>query len=286
MSQAKQLGIIGHPVAHSVSPAMHNAAFQSQKMNAVYGAFDVQPAYLKQAIDGIRALGFLGVNVTIPHKEAVIEYLDDVAPLARRVGAVNTIVNRGGRLIGYNTDGWGFLCALEEGGVRVSGLSCVVLGAGGAARAVAVHLAMAGARRVTISNRTPRRAEELAAAVAAAEPQVPVVAVETGSPEEADALREAGLVVNCTPVGMHPNTDASPIASIDLLPPDAVVYDTIYRPVETRLMREARQRGLRAIGGLSMLVHQGACSWEYWVGRRGPVAVMREAARAALEGKA
>lgn len=283
--QPRQLGILGHPVAHSVSPAMHNAAFRSQGMNAIYGAFDVDPSQLKAAIDGIRALGFLGVNVTIPHKEMVMAYLDEVAPTARQVGAVNTIVNRGGRLMGYNTDGWGFISSLEEHRIRIAGVHAVVLGAGGAARAVAIHLALAGVRRLTISNRSVPRAEALAADVAGVETGVAVAAVEALSPEERLALMDAGLVVNCTPLGMHPDVHSTPVREINLLPQGAVVYDTVYRPMETRLLREARIRGLHTVGGLSMLIHQGACAWEYWFGRRGPVTVMQAAALAALEGK-
>jgi len=284
LGPARQLGLLGHPVGHSVSPAMHNAAFRSQQMSAVYGAFDVEPGQLRAAIDGVRALGFLGLNVTIPHKEAVMEFLDEVAPTARQVGAVNTIVNRGGRLMGYNTDGWGFISSLEEHRIRVAGVNAVILGAGGAARAVALHLALAGVRRLTISNRTPQRAEALAQDVQPAAPHVKVDAVEALSPEERVALMDAGLVVNCTPLGMHPNEAASPVQEINLLPQGAVVYDTVYRPLETRLLREARIRGLHTVSGLSMLVHQGACAWEYWFGRRGPTSVMQTAALAALEG--
>ncbi|MFZ5814473.1 MAG: shikimate dehydrogenase [Bacillota bacterium] len=285
VGQARQLGILGHPVGHSISPAMHNAAFRAQSMNAVYGAFDVEPSCLGAAVEGIRALGFLGVNVTIPHKEAVIPFLDEVAPTARQVGAVNTIVNRGGRLIGYNTDGWGFISSLEEYRIKVTGIHAVVLGAGGASRAVAMHLAMAGVRRLTISNRTPERAEALATEVSRVEGRVAVGAVEAGSSEERRALMDAGLVVNCTPLGMHPDVTSTPIEEINLLPQGAVVYDTVYRPMETRLLREARIRGLHVLSGLSMLVHQGACAWEYWFGRRGPVPVMHAAALAALEGR-
>ncbi|MFZ5823835.1 MAG: shikimate dehydrogenase [Bacillota bacterium] len=283
--QARQLGVLGHPIGHSVSPAMHNAAFRAQSMNAIYGAFDVEPAQLKAAIDGIRALSFLGVNVTIPHKEAVIAHLDEVAPTARQVGAVNTIVNRGGRLVGYNTDGWGFISSLEEHKIKIVGLHAVVLGAGGASRAVAMHLAMAGVRRLTISNRSPERAAALAADVRRVEARVAVDAVEAFSPEERHALMDAGLVVNCTPMGMHPDTGSSPIRDMNLLPQGAVVYDTVFNPMETRLLREARIRGLHTVGGLAMLVHQGACAWEYWFGRRGPVNVMHTAALAALEGR-
>ncbi|HWH70550.1 MAG TPA: shikimate dehydrogenase, partial [Candidatus Sulfotelmatobacter sp.] len=160
--QARQLGLIGYPVGHSLSPAMHNAAFAHQRMNCHYAAYAVAPEMLKSAVEGMRALGMLGMNVTIPHKEAVIPLLDEVAPTARQVGAVNTIVNRGGRLVGYNTDGWGFLCSLEEAGVKLPGLQVVVLGAGGASRAIALHLAMSRVARVVISNRTAARAEALA----------------------------------------------------------------------------------------------------------------------------
>ncbi len=286
-SPLRQLGVIGYPIGHSLSPVMHNQAFAQQRMNCHYGAFAVAPSDLRAAVEGIRALGFLGVNVTIPHKEAVLELLDDVAPTARQVGAVNTIVNRGGRLIGYNTDGWGFICSLEEAGVKPAGLRAVVLGAGGAARAIALHLAISGVRDLVISNRTLERAEALARAVQTAVPEVPVRAVAALSPEERDTLIDAGLVVNCTPMGMQGEHEMeSPISDINLLPQGAVVYDTVYTPAETRLIREARRRGLRTVGGLGMLVHQGACAWEYWFGRRGPVSVMYAAAQAALEGRA
>lgn len=284
--QPRQLGLIGHPVGHSVSPAMHNAAFAHQKMNCHYAAYAVEPAMLKGALEGIRALGFLGMNVTIPHKEEIIPLLDEVAPTARQVGAVNCIVNRGGRLVGYNTDGWGFLCSLEEAGVKLPGLQVVVLGAGGAARAIALHLAMKRVTRVVITNRSAARAEVLAGEIRALVPDVAVSAVEARSPEERNALMDAGLVVNCTPLGMKgENAGATPVSDINLLPQKAVVYDSVYVPQETRLLKEARLRGLRAVSGLGMLVHQGACAWEYWFGRRGPVPVMAGAARAALEGE-
>ena len=282
--QPRQLGLIGNPVGHSVSPAMHNAAFAHQKMNCHYAAYAVTPEMLPAAVEGMRALGFLGMNVTIPHKQAVIPLLDEVAPRARQVGAVNTIVNRGGRLFGYNTDGLGFLGSLEEAGVKLSGLQVVVLGAGGAARAIAQHLALSRVARVVISNRTANRAAELAAEIQALCPDVPVAGVGAHSLEERIALIDAGLVVNCTPLGMQgAHAGASPVGDINLLPQQAVVYDTVYAPAETRLLKDARLRGLRTVGGLGMLVHQGACAWEYWFGRRGPVSVMAGAARAALE---
>ncbi len=283
--QTRQLAILGYPVGHSISPAMHNEAFRSQRMNCAYSAFAVEPSNLRAAVEGLRALGFLGANVTIPHKEAVIPLLDEVAPTARQIGAVNTIVNRGGRLIGYNTDGWGFISSLEEAGVRPAGVSAVILGSGGAARAIAVYLALAGVRHLTISNRTLERAENLVRDVRQAAPDLAVHAVEALAQSEREALMEAGLVVNCTPLGMSPDITSTPLPEINLLPQKAVVYDTVYTPSDTRLLRDARLRGLRAVGGLGMLVHQGACAWEYWFGRRGPVSVMFSAAKAALEAR-
>jgi len=286
-SHTRQLGVFGYPIGHSISPAMHNAAFQHQRMNCYYGAYAVEPGQLRAAVDGIRALGFLGVNVTIPHKEAVMEHLDEVANTALQVGAVNTIVNRAGRLVGYNTDGWGFISHLEELGIKTAGLHAVVLGAGGAARAIALHLAMAGVRSVSVSNRSAGRAESVCEAISAVQPKLAVRAVEAQSPEERAALMDAGIVVNCTPLGMSPGAvNESPVSDINLLPQRAVIYDTVYTPAETRLIREAKLRGLRTVSGLGMLVHQGACSWEYWFGRRGPVSVMYSAAKAALEGQA
>lgn len=283
----RSLGLIGFPVGHSVSPQMHSAAFLDQKMNCSYGAFAVEPQALKAAVDGLRALGFHGFNVTIPHKESIMPFLDEVAPTARQMGAVNTVVNRNGRLMGYNTDGWGFISSLDEAGVRPKGMNAVILGAGGAARAIAFHLAIAGVRQLTISNRTLDRAEGLARDVTLVVPEVLVDPVQAGSAAERQALIDSHLVVNCTPMGMATDdVNRSPVADINLLPQGAVVYDTVYRPAETRLLKEARQRGLRAIGGLGMLVHQGACAWEYWFGRRGPVLAMYAAARAALEGRA
>jgi len=281
------LGIIGWPVGHSLSPVMHNAAFQHEGMACHYAAFPVAPADLPAALAGVRALDLLGLNVTIPHKEAVIPLLDEVAPSAKQLGAVNTIVNRGGRLVGYNTDGWGFISSLEEAGVNPAGMQAVVLGAGGAARAVAVHLALSGASRIIITNRTLQRAVTLAKLVSQVVPGTVVTAAGAGSDEERRALSQADLVVNCTPLGMHPEqVDLTPVEEIDLLPERAVVYDAVYRPEETRLLREARQRGLHTISGLGMLIHQGACAWEYWFGRRGPVAVMEAVVRRALEVRA
>lgn len=270
------LAVLGYPIAHSLSPAMHQPALAAAGLNVRYVALAVAPDQVGAAVAGLRALGFLGANVTIPHKEAVLAYLDEVTEDARLIGAVNTIAVRDGRLCGSNTDGPGFLAHLQAEGVDPAGRPAAILGAGGAARAVAVALARAGASRLRVLNRTPARAEEVAAVARAAGCPDALAA-----PLAAEALAGAALVVNCTPVGMHPHLDATPVPA-EWLPAGAAVYDTVYRPAETRLLREAAARGLRAIGGLGMLVYQGALAWEAWFGRRGPVEQMFAAAARAL----
>lgn len=285
---ARLVGLLGWPVAHSVSPQMHNAAFQEAGMACLYAALAVPPHLVGQAITGLNALGFVGANVTIPHKEAVMAHLDEIGPSARLVGAVNTIVaHADGRLVGHNTDGPGFVALLAEHGITAEGRRAVILGAGGAARAVAVHLALAGCTQVAVLARTLRRAQELIAlvqaAVAGEQPAPRLLALPESGLDADRVLAAADIVVNCTPQGMDPEVAATPLPQIDRLPVGCAVVDTIYRPAQTRLLREAQARGLPAIGGLGMLVHQGALSWEYWFGRRGPAGVMLAAARRAVE---
>lgn len=294
----KVLGLVGWPVGHSVSPPMHNAAFAAAGIDAAYTVFAVPPQNLAVAMAGIRALGLLGCNVTVPHKEAVLPLLDAVAPSAARVGAVNTVVNKDGRLIGHNTDGEGFLQSLAQAGVEVAGKRAVVLGAGGSARAVAVYLVTAGVRALTVLARNPDRAVALAAAVTTTctggsvgssgvvggGTSAQCAGVALGGPAAAAALAAADLVVNCTPVGMAPEMDATPLPDLTGLAPTAVVTDIVFNPVTTRLLAEARAAGHRVIDGVGMLAHQGAAAWRYWFGRPGPAAAMEKAARAALRG--
>lgn len=278
-AQPRLLAVLGYPVAHSLSPAMHQPALEAAGFNARYVALAVQPADLGAAVRGLAALGFIGANVTLPHKEAVLGYLDEVTDDARLIGAVNTIAIRDGRLYGSNTDGAGFLAHLRAEGVDPAGKAAVILGAGGAARAIAVALARAGVTRLAVLGRTAARAEAVAAAARAAG----CAGASAGALAPA-GLEGAALVVNCTPVGMHPHAGESPVPAA-WLPAGAVVYDTIYRPARTRLLQDAVARGLRGIGGLGMLVYQGALAWQPWFGRRGPAEQMFAAARAAAAGK-
>jgi len=259
---------------------MHNAALAALGIDARYEALDVPPAGLGAAVAALRGPDVAGANVTIPHKEAVVGWLDALTAAAREVGAVNTVMLEGGRLIGDNTDGEGFLHALDELGVDPRGAACVVLGAGGAARAVTHALVRAGAR-VALHNRTAARAAALAAALAGAGAGAGAVAV-TDVDALAAAVRSADLLVQATPAGMEGAAEGVSPLPAGLLPTAGAVVDLVYRPAETPLLAAAREAGLRAQNGLPMLVHQGALAFERWFGVAPPLDVMRRAARRAL----
>ena len=277
----KRIYLLGHPVSHSVSPAFQQAALDSCSIDASYAALDVPPAELPAAVRSLRDPDVLGANVTVPHKEAVFPLLDSVSDEARLIGAVNTIHNRDCALEGHNTDARGFLSALREGaGFEPGGKTALILGAGGSARAVAVALAGEGASSVVIANRTLERAEALAELVRSL--GVPVQAIDL----DHDSIREAAqcdLVVNCTSLGMTggPGPDDTPMP-VDLIPPDALVCDLVYNPRVTPLLREAASAGARTLGGLPMLVYQGAAAFEIWTGVDAPARAMFAAAEAAL----
>ncbi len=285
------VGVIGYPIAHSLSPRMHNAAIQTWGINWCYLPFQVTPESLEKAIEGMRGFGIRGLNVTVPHKQAVMRFLDWVSPEASAIGAVNTILNEEGRLSGYNTDVEGILAALRFGaGLENLPEKVVVVGAGGAARGIVYALTtVTDVKHITILNRTIWKAERLAAEMEKmAKEKTEIAGKELDGETVRDELREAGpggcetahgagLVINATPVGMYPDVDCSPIEDPSAFHPRLVVYDTIYNPEETRLMRLARSRGARSLNGLNMLVYQGAKSLEIWTGRKAPVDVMREA---------
>jgi len=252
---------------------MHNAALAQLGWDGVYVAFDVAPGALPDAIKGLQALGVAGVNCTIPHKEALIPLMDELSEEAAFIGAVNTIVFRDGRRIGHNTDAPGFLAALRAAGAEPGDKQVLVLGAGGSARAVVVALAGAGAR-VTVTNRTLERAEELAAELNAKIHADCVRAAAWNETVLAPIVSEAAIVVNTTSVGMSPHEDAMPEIPVERLRPDAFVYDLIYNPLETRLLREARMRGVRGSNGAGMLARQGALALELWTGERAPAELM------------
>tara|TARA_B100001123_G_scaffold387415_1_gene462636 strand:- start:3168 stop:3998 length:831 start_codon:yes stop_codon:yes gene_type:complete len=266
-----KLGIIGSPVSHSLSPAIQSAALRAAGINASYYRWETPLPELSARIASLREQDCLGANVTIPYKQTVLPFLDEVAPLAGEIGAVNTIVNNQGQLIGYNTDGSGFLAALEESGFSVAGKGFLLIGAGGAARGIAFALRQAGAGLLAISNRTPDRAETLASEVDASP-------VAFGHP-----VSLYDCVVNCTSVGMQgPDAKAALPYDLATAKPSTLIVDIVYTPEETGLIKSARAAGLPCLGGLPMLIHQGALAFELWTGRPAPIETMREAAREVL----
>ncbi len=271
-------GLIGYPVRQSLSPILHNAAFRALGLDAVYVTFPVPPEDLASAIAGVRALGVAGINVTIPHKERVIEYLDDLAPEAHRIGSVNTVRREGDRLVGYSTDGYGFGQALLEAGFNPAGRNALICGAGGAARAVAAWLLGTEAARVAVAGRTPARVEQLEADLASLAggrlSGLPWVREDLNR-----ALAATDLVVNATPIGMGPETGLT--LPLDFPPGETgrLAYDLIYHPNPTGFMRQAAEQGWSTAGGLGMLIHQAARAFTLWTGYPVPVAVMRDAIR-------
>ena len=274
----KVVGVWGCPVGHSRSPVMHNAALASLGLDWVYVPFEVAPETIKAAVEAIRALGLIGVNVTVPLKELVLPYLDEIDADAARVGSVNTICNRNGKLIGYSTDGAGFLRSLKEVGQAMDNRRVYLLGAGGSARAVAFALASHGCF-CTIANRTRERADELAAAVNAVYPNhAEAAGWGTGT-------NMIDLLVNTTSVGMSPNTSEMPALPPGVFDAKPFVYDLIYAPARTRLLAEAEAAGCETMNGIKMLVQQGAVSLSLWTGKpllEMPTAVMEAAVMGTL----
>jgi len=269
--------VLGYPVAHSLSPAIHQAAFAATGINAAYLPWAVAPDRLSEAVQGLRAMeNLLGANVTVPHKEAIVPLLDGVTPEGEALGAVNTVLSRDGKLLGDNTDGTGFLAALREDlGCETAGLTAVILGAGGAARAVAMSLARAGAQRIVLANRSLDRARHLATWVAARYPACEVTAQALHPRWQVNEVPEIRLLVNTTSVGLHSSDPL--LFAYSSLPAQIMVCDLIYNPPETALLRVARSRGCRTTNGMGMLVHQGALAFERWTGKPAPVHAMREA---------
>ena len=284
------LGIIGFPIGHSISPVFQQAALDCCAIPARYRAYNVHPEDVAAFVAELRLPAILGINVTVPHKESVIPFLDNLDDWAAEAGAVNTIVHRRGRLTGYNTDGYGFLRALREGaGFDPAGSRALILGAGGAARGVVLALAREKVAQLTIANRTAGRAEILARlaqsrGVAAA--ALPLPSMANPDPALAAAARQADLIVNCTTIGMAhgPQADGVPLPW-QLLAPGALVYDLVYNPPQTRLLGEAAQAGIATLGGIEMLVYQGAAAFELWLERPAPVPEMLAAATRAMQNR-
>lgn len=265
-------GVFGDPIAHSRSPNMHNAAFLELAMECSYHAFRVSPDNLKDALLGAKAMGFGGVNLTVPLKQEALAIVD-ADPLAKSIGAVNTVDFKDG-MKGYNTDGLGAKRTLEEKGVKIDGSNVLIVGAGGAARAIAFQFAKDGAN-VTIANRTEKKAIDLATDVSSVG-----FASGYGLEKLRELISDSDILVNCTSQGMYPNTQES-IASSEDMHSELTVFDIVYNPLETRLLKEAKKAGAKVVSGEMMLVYQGAEAFRIWTGVEAPIDVMK---RAVLEG--
>ena len=276
------VGLIGYPLGHTISPAFQQAAFDHYSLPVKYNAWPTHPDVLAAKVESLRKTEYLGANVTVPHKERVTALVDRLDASAEAIGAVNTVVRENGRLAGYNTDAYGFISSLTvKGGFEPRGKRVVLLGSGGAARAAAFALIAEPVASLVIANRTLERAESLADSIRASVPHIS--AIRLAAPELKRATREADLIVNSTSMGME-GGDAGPLSPLpaDLIPSTALVYDMVYNPAETPLLKEAAKAGAKGLGGLSMLVYQGAGAFEKWTGREPPVDVMFRAAEKAL----
>ena len=267
-------GVIGDPIEHTLSPIMHNAAFETLKLDYVFLAFKVEVSKVGDAMDGMRALGIHGLNVTMPHKTSVIKYLDELDPTAKTIASVNTILNKDGKLFGFNTDGVGALNALEQNGVAVKGKKILLLGAGGAAKAIAYTLSQE-ANELVILNRTPEPVKELADLLK--QKFSKKISADALTPKTVKAnIAQIDVIINATSVGMKPNASQTPVAP-EWLRPDLAVMDIVYNPLETKLAKDAKVAGAKVVSGVEMLIYQGAASFEIWTACNAPVEVMRKA---------
>jgi shikimate dehydrogenase len=272
------VGLIGHPVEHSFSPPMHNAAFRELGMDYAYVAFDVNPDNLKSAIEGAKSLDIRGFNVTIPHKIEVMKYLDEIDEVAALIGAVNTIDFKD--MKGYNTDGIGAVRAIEEV-TSIKDKNVVIAGAGGASRAISFYIAKYGANKLTILNRNVEKAQKLAGDVLDSNL---ISNVEADSISQISShLNGADILINTTPIGMYPNVNDEPVASADDMHEELVVFDAVYNPNETVLLKEAIKAGAKPVYGIKMLLYQGAESFRIWTGNDAPVDVMEDALRKTID---
>jgi shikimate dehydrogenase len=308
----RYIGLIGYPLGHSVSPAMQQAAFDYYSLDLRYESWEMEPSELPNVPGRLRQASTLGANVTVPYKEVMLPLLDELDNLALEINAVNTIVNRGGRLVGYNTDAGGFLMALrQEGRFEPTGSRAVILGAGGVARAVSFALARAGVKSLVMTDIVAERAQGLASDLEQclartqrpptgsyddakdaegidspgfnAGPAPNIRALSSEDPQFKETLSGCDLLVNCTPMGMkHSAAEGKSPLEAGLIPKEALVYDVVYNPIDTPLLLAARTAGAHTLSGLAMLVYQGALAFELWTGKEAPVDIMLQAAKQAL----
>ena len=271
----KLTGLLGSPVSHSISPLMHNEAFRLLDLNYVYLCFDVPEASLADTVKGLRCMNIAGFNCTMPDKTKICELIDDLSDAARMIGAVNTVVNENGRLVGHNTDGIGYMQAVKDAGYDITGKTITIMGAGGAATAICAQAALDGVEKIHIFAReTSRfwdRTQKLAENINSTLPCKAVLHENKDTAALAQAISESALLLNATSVGMAPNTEGTIIEDTSLYHPDLIVSDVIYNPRETRFLKEAREAGCRTFNGMYMLLYQGAEAFRLWTGKEMPV---------------
>jgi len=269
-------GLLGYPVKHSKSPQIHNTAFEALNLDHVYLAFEVEGDRLEEALNALKALDAIGFNVTMPHKNKVVELLDEVSEEVKIIGSVNTVKNENGRLIGYNTDGMGFIKALQEAGVDFRNKKIVIAGAGGAAKAIAIQLTFDGAGEIVMFNRTLSTAEKIVSTINSNISSCRARAMEMNETALKEELKDAALLVNCTSLGMKNAIEQSIVTTPETLHRGLFVADIIYDPPKTKLMSIAEEAGCRTMNGLGMLIWQGAIAFKIWTGRDMPVDLIKK----------
>lgn len=278
--KTKVTGVIGDPIEHSLSPIMHNAAFNHLNLDYVYVAFHVKKGKAKEATEAMKTFKIKGLNVTIPHKVDIIDYIDRVDETAELIGAVNTLKLEEGEIWGFNTDGLGCIRALEEA-TSLKGKKVLILGAGGASRAVAFQLLSEDIGGLHILNRTPKRAEKIAEDIKA---KTGTIIFAGGLEHLKEKIKDADILIDTTPIGMHPKTDAKPLVTADMMHRNLIVKDLVYNPPKTTLLKEAEKAGAKTISGIKMLVYQGAESFKIWTGKKAPIDIMEKAILEAIKG--
>lgn len=276
----KLTGLLGSPVAHSISPLMHNEAFHLLSLDYAYLCFDVTENTLPEAVNGLKACGIRGFNLTMPCKNRVVELLDELSPSAKLIGAVNTVVNENGRLIGYNTDGVGYMHSVKDAGHDIIGKTMTLMGAGGAATAICAQAALDGVSSVHVfARRTSRfwnRTQALADTINSTLPCRVLLHENEDLNALKNAVSESAILVNATSVGMAPNTEASIITDTSLFRPELIVSDVIYNPRKTRLLQEAEKNGCPVFNGMYMLLYQGAEAFRLFTGKEMPTEIIKE----------
>lgn len=274
--RTRLVGLLGTPIKQTKSPHMHNSAFQYLDLDYAYLAFEVGNEALKQALDGLKVLNAAGCNVTMPNKQTVLPLLDELSQEAKLIGSVNTVLNDSGKLIGYNTDGRGFVKNLEENGVKVKGKKFLVAGAGGAGRAVAIQLAIDGAAEIFLIDVNDDLAKEVCGTINNNIETCKATPAKVGEFDLKEKLKAVDVLVNCTPLGMYPNEDKSIVDSADMLYPELIVADIVYSPLKTKLLSMAEEAGCKTVTGIGMMIWQGALAFKIWTGVDMPVDYIKD----------